>query len=116
MGSAFGSGLGAAGSGVCSPEQHDFRFFFVVVASTFSLGFGAGTGSGFEQQQPFVTCSTTGQAHEAGALAEPCGLAFERKAANTGMATAGVSWPIKARTASTNRRVARRICTSARIR
>lgn len=83
-------------------EQHDLRFGFGVESD-------AGSSSGFPQQQPLVTCSTIGHAHDPAAQPPAPAIAFTRKAANMGKATAGVNWPIMARTATANRSVVSRV-------
>lgn len=77
-----------------SPEQQVFFAF---------AGFGSGAGSGFEQQHPFATFSTTGHAHAAGAHPPAARAGSGRTAARAGATTAGVTWPSRARTASASR-------------
>ncbi len=110
LSATFWFGFGVSVGVVCSLAQHGFRFVFVAFSSSsVAMGFGAGVGSaagsGFEQQQPFVTFSITGQAQDAGGHPALPPLTIGHVAARAGITTVGVNWPKKAKTARVNRKV-----------
>ena len=97
---------GVSVSGVCSSEQHFFRFAFVGFSSPESaLSFGTGVGPDLKEQQRPAALSVIGHAHDAGAQPLVPAWVFTHVAAKAGTTTAGINWPSKAKTAKVNRMV-----------